>query len=315
MRWQALADRRVGVRRDPHQVVVLYRPGAGVREELDALAAAERECCSFAEWDVTQDTDHIALTIRSEPHGLAAITELFAARAVGQGHRSRSRRTHVLPRHGAQAAGTRHHHLRLPDQLGRAPQRRPRGRSPSLRWLVRCLAGGRLLSPLREHDALASDSCPGLHPERIVRRRHRLLTASDCWPEQTLHRSRVAGASPREAAPRRPQRKLRAAPRRLTAGMPSATRRMRFWLWGRSSIPNAANRLRRWNLTASIPRHSSAAIRRLVAGGASTSGFRQGLHRAARTRRWVSVSGGPVAGAGRWRCGWRDRAGCDRSSV
>jgi len=79
-RWQALADRCAGVRRDANQVVVLYRPEAGVREELDALAAAERECCSFAEWQVTQDADHVALVIRSDPDGLATIAELFAVR-------------------------------------------------------------------------------------------------------------------------------------------------------------------------------------------------------------------------------------------
>ena len=51
-----------------------------------------------------------------------------------------------------------------------------------------------------------------VYPPRVVRRRGRLLTAAGCEPEQALHRSRVTGASPREAALLLPRRPLRAAP-------------------------------------------------------------------------------------------------------
>ena len=51
-----------------------------------------------------------------------------------------------------------------------------------------------------------------LYSPRVVRRRRRLLTASGCEPKQAVRRSRVAGASPREAALLLPHRQLRAAP-------------------------------------------------------------------------------------------------------
>lgn len=77
-RWRALAaDQCQGLRREGDRLVVRFRRRPGVREELDALAAAERECCSFAEWEVTQDADHVVLTVRSEPDGLATVAALF----------------------------------------------------------------------------------------------------------------------------------------------------------------------------------------------------------------------------------------------
>ena len=79
-RWRALADDRLTVRRTPDQLVVLYRSQHGVYEELEALVAGERECCSFAEWDVTRDAEHVVLRIRSDTQGLAAIID-----ALGDG--------------------------------------------------------------------------------------------------------------------------------------------------------------------------------------------------------------------------------------
>lgn len=52
---------------------------AGVLEELEELAAAERRCCSFAEWHVIHDTEYAALHIRSDAAGLAAIAALLVA--------------------------------------------------------------------------------------------------------------------------------------------------------------------------------------------------------------------------------------------
>jgi hypothetical protein len=67
------------------------------------------------------------------------------------------------------------------------------------------------------HDCDNNATRPALtaalvYPPRVVRRRRRLLTAAGCEPEQALRRSRVAGASPREAALFPPRRQLRAAP-------------------------------------------------------------------------------------------------------
>jgi hypothetical protein len=77
-RWHALSA--VGppsARREKGRLVVRYRDEHGVRQELDALAAAERRCCSFAEWSVTQDGEHVVLTIDSGPDGVAAVAALF----------------------------------------------------------------------------------------------------------------------------------------------------------------------------------------------------------------------------------------------
>lgn len=76
-RWRALSDARVSVRRMSDQLVVRYRSQRGVRQQLEALVAAERECCSFADWEVTQDSEHVLLRIRSDAQGLAAIVGAF----------------------------------------------------------------------------------------------------------------------------------------------------------------------------------------------------------------------------------------------
>jgi hypothetical protein len=51
----------------------VYEGQSGVHEELEALAAAERECCAFADWEVARDGRHVELRIRSDAPGLAAI--------------------------------------------------------------------------------------------------------------------------------------------------------------------------------------------------------------------------------------------------
>lgn len=54
-RWGALSSRSIpSVRRHAGELVVAYPTVPGVREELEVLAAAERQCCSFAEWEVGQ---------------------------------------------------------------------------------------------------------------------------------------------------------------------------------------------------------------------------------------------------------------------
>ena len=76
-RWRELSDARLTVQRTPDQLVVLYRSQRGVCEELEALVAAERECCPFAEWEVTRDAEHVLLRIRSDAQGLAALVDAF----------------------------------------------------------------------------------------------------------------------------------------------------------------------------------------------------------------------------------------------
>ena len=76
-RWRALSGARVDVHHGRDQVVVAYEPRSGVLEELDALVAAERECCAFAEWDVTQGPESVVLRIRADAQGLASIVAAF----------------------------------------------------------------------------------------------------------------------------------------------------------------------------------------------------------------------------------------------
>jgi hypothetical protein len=78
-RWQRLADAaRPVARRDGPRLEVRYEPGPGVREELEALAAAEAECCSFVGWSVTQDGDVPVLQVTADPHTPDAVTPIAA---------------------------------------------------------------------------------------------------------------------------------------------------------------------------------------------------------------------------------------------
>lgn len=80
-RWQALTDRgRPTVRRSGHRLEVRYQPEPGVRDELEALAAAERQCCEFVAWDVRQDGHHPVLLVSADPNtpdDLEPIAALF----------------------------------------------------------------------------------------------------------------------------------------------------------------------------------------------------------------------------------------------
>ena len=76
-RWRALSDARLSVRRSADRLVVVYQARNGVHEELTTLVAAERECCAFAEWEVSHDSEHVVLRIRSDAQGIAAIVGAF----------------------------------------------------------------------------------------------------------------------------------------------------------------------------------------------------------------------------------------------
>lgn len=82
-RWQALADRgRPSARRSAHRLEVRYEPEQGVRDELEALAVAERQCCSFLAWEVSDDGGRPVLLVTADsgaPGDLAAIAALFGA--------------------------------------------------------------------------------------------------------------------------------------------------------------------------------------------------------------------------------------------
>jgi hypothetical protein len=65
---------------------IRYQTGAGVREELEDLAAAEQQCCSFADWIVTMSGDHVVLRVvapREDPDAIRPIAALFGATGPG----------------------------------------------------------------------------------------------------------------------------------------------------------------------------------------------------------------------------------------
>lgn len=76
-RWRALSNARFDLRQGPGEVVILYEPRPGVHEELESLVAAERECCGFADWEVTRESGNVVLRIRADAQGLAAIVGVF----------------------------------------------------------------------------------------------------------------------------------------------------------------------------------------------------------------------------------------------
>jgi hypothetical protein len=82
-RWQRLAASAAPVARlAGHQLEVRYVPGPGVAEELQSLASAEAECCSFVGWTVTEQAGSPTLVVAAEPHAperIRPIAALFGA--------------------------------------------------------------------------------------------------------------------------------------------------------------------------------------------------------------------------------------------
>lgn len=79
-RWIGLAGRALGARESTAEGVRLhFRPLPGVAAELEHLAAAERECCAFADWAIERASGELVLTVRASGEGAPAVRELFAA--------------------------------------------------------------------------------------------------------------------------------------------------------------------------------------------------------------------------------------------
>jgi hypothetical protein len=65
-----------------------FAAGAGVRERLDAIVAAESDCCAFLAMHVTDEPDTVVLTLQAPDDAEVALAELVDAFA---GSRSRGR--------------------------------------------------------------------------------------------------------------------------------------------------------------------------------------------------------------------------------
>lgn len=81
--WQALAEQSPPrVQRNAHQLEIRWRLDADSARELEALVAAERECCAFVTWSVNRQEPDTILYITAEEHrpeDLAVIAALFTA--------------------------------------------------------------------------------------------------------------------------------------------------------------------------------------------------------------------------------------------
>jgi len=82
-RWQALAEKAPPrARRTDNRLDVRWHLDADGAIELDLLAAAEHERCSFVSWTVTRPGTDSVLTVTgdpSRPDDVATIAALFAA--------------------------------------------------------------------------------------------------------------------------------------------------------------------------------------------------------------------------------------------
>jgi hypothetical protein len=82
-RWAALIEKwPPSSRREGRMLEIRWQPDPGVRDELEALADAERECCSFASWVVSTDGGEIVLRVAADPASpgdIAPIAAIFPA--------------------------------------------------------------------------------------------------------------------------------------------------------------------------------------------------------------------------------------------
>ena len=62
----------------PNGLRLGFRADPGVAEELERLAAVERECCAWASWSVVVAGDRVELDVTSTGDGVAALHSMFA---------------------------------------------------------------------------------------------------------------------------------------------------------------------------------------------------------------------------------------------
>jgi len=75
--WRRLVNRgAVAVRRNPTGLEVRFGGSEDTAAAVDALVAAERECCSFLAWAVARSTSEVVLAIAG-PSGSEAIFDAW----------------------------------------------------------------------------------------------------------------------------------------------------------------------------------------------------------------------------------------------
>jgi MerR family transcriptional regulator, copper efflux regulator len=78
-RWIRLIARS-GLGRDetPDGLRLRFRADPEAAAELGELAAAERECCAWADWSVEPGAGEVALVVRSTGDGVTALHTMFS---------------------------------------------------------------------------------------------------------------------------------------------------------------------------------------------------------------------------------------------
>jgi hypothetical protein len=80
-RWQALSSCALSkASRTERGVRLVFGAGPGVADELEALAALERECCAFATWSVRAEGGELALEVSGDgEEAVTAVQSMFTA--------------------------------------------------------------------------------------------------------------------------------------------------------------------------------------------------------------------------------------------
>jgi hypothetical protein len=80
-RWRALTTRALAQSSATQRGVrLVFDAAPGVADELQALAALERDCCAFAAWSVRADGSQLTLEVAGDgDEAAAAVQSMFAA--------------------------------------------------------------------------------------------------------------------------------------------------------------------------------------------------------------------------------------------
>ena len=69
----------LSVDRAEHTAILRFRRAAGIRDRVEAIAAAESRCCAFLAFDVKDERDATVLTIAAPAGGEPMMHELVSA--------------------------------------------------------------------------------------------------------------------------------------------------------------------------------------------------------------------------------------------
>lgn len=73
------SDGLLTVERAERSATLRFRPDPGIRDRVEAIAAAEGRCCAFLAFDVTAERDATVLTIDAPGGGESIMQELVSA--------------------------------------------------------------------------------------------------------------------------------------------------------------------------------------------------------------------------------------------